>query len=131
MQLALRQRWRGGASADWTAWNQALAMMWLIGTPAVLTAARRMDRLFWLCSARIKRGHLANETDWASVRDEMELARRDFINASRREVVHSKASVDDVPVARPSLDEIRQIFGPDSIHGDYATSEPTEGPDEV
>jgi hypothetical protein len=36
MQLALRQRWHRGASADWTAWNQALAMIWLIGTTTSL-----------------------------------------------------------------------------------------------
>jgi hypothetical protein len=126
MQLALRQRWRGGALADWTAWNQALAMIWLVGTPAVRAGARRMDRLFWLCSARIKGGQVANETDWATVRDEMEVARRDFINASRREVVHTKESVDDVPVARPSLAEIGQLFGATSIDGDYATSEPID-----
>jgi hypothetical protein len=131
MQLALRQRWRGGGPADWTAWNEALAMIWLVGTPAVLAEARRMDRTFWLCSARIKNGQVANEADWAAVRDEMEIARRDFINAARREVVHTNASVDDVPVARPSLAEIRQLFGPNKIHGDYATSEPSEPIDEA
>ena len=46
----------------------------------------------------------------------MELARRDFINASRRDVVDAKTSVDDVPVARPPLAEIRQMFGPASVH---------------
>jgi hypothetical protein len=131
MQLALRQRWRGGASADWTAWNQVLAMTWLIGTPAVRAGARRMDRLFWLCNGQIKRGQILNETDWATVRDEMEVARRDFINASRREVVQTKEAVDDVPVARPSLAEIRQLFGPTSIQGDYASSEPGEPVDEL
>ena len=90
-----------------------------------------MDRLFWLCSAQIKSGQIANETDWATVRDEMEVARRDFINATRREVVQTKEAVDDVPVARPSLAEIRQLFGPASTHGDYAKSEPSEPVDEV
>ena len=48
MQLALRQHWREAAVADWTAWNQALAIIWLVGTPAVRAGARRMDRLFGL-----------------------------------------------------------------------------------
>jgi hypothetical protein len=52
-------------------------------------------------------------------------ARRDFINAARREV-HTEESVDDVLVGRPFLAEIRQLFGPNSIHGDYATSEPSQ-----
>ena len=46
----------------------------------------------------------------------MELARRDFINATRRDVVDAKTPVDDVPVARPPLSEIRQMFGPASVH---------------
>jgi hypothetical protein len=33
VQLALREWWRHGQRADWTAWNQALAMIWLVGTP--------------------------------------------------------------------------------------------------
>jgi hypothetical protein len=131
MQLALRQRWRGGASADWTAWNQALAMTWLVGTAAVRAGARRMDRLFWLCSAQIKSGQILDETAWATVGDEMGVARRDFINASRREVARTRESVDDVPVARPSLAEIRQFFGSASVHDDYAASEPSEPVDEV
>jgi hypothetical protein len=131
MQLALRQRWCGGASADWTAWNQALAMVWFVGTPAVRAGARRMDRIFWLCSARIQNGHVADEADWAAVRDEMEVARRDFINAARRDVVDTKESADDVPVARPSLAEIHQLFGTNTTDGDYATSEPSQPFDEV
>jgi hypothetical protein len=106
-------------------------MTWLIGTPAVRAGAKRIDRLFWLCSAQIKSGQVFNETDWAGIRDEMEVARRTFINASRHEVVRTKESVDDVPVARPSLDEIRRLFGPTSIHGDYATSDPSDPVDEV
>jgi hypothetical protein len=131
MQLALRQRWRGEARADWTAWNQVLAMTWLIGTPAMRAGARRMDRLFWLCSAQIKRGQILDEAGWTTIRDEMEVARRDFINASRHEVVRTKESVDDVPVARPSLAEISQLFGPTAVNSDYATSEPSEPIDEV
>jgi hypothetical protein len=55
---------------------------------------------------------MAGEADWASARDEMEVARRDFINATRRDVVDAKTPVDHVPVARPPLSEIRQLFGP-------------------
>ena len=80
---------------------------------------------------QIKRGQIVNETDWAAVRDEMEVARRDFINASRREVVQTKEAVDDVPVARPSLADMRHLFGSTSIQGDYASSEPGEPVDEL
>jgi hypothetical protein len=130
MQLALLQHWRGGTVADWTEWNQALAMIWLVGTPAVRTEARRMDRLFWLSGGQIKRGQMAREEDWASARDEMELARRDFINATRRDVVDAKTSVEDVPVARPPLSEIHQMFGPASVRRATESSMVSEAADE-
>lgn len=111
MQLALRDQWRHQELPDWTAWNQALAMIWLVGTPAVRTAAKQMDRAFWLCGAQIKNGQLTEEDAWAVLRDAMELSRRDFINAARRDPVGEREQVSDVPVARPPLAEIRQMFG--------------------
>lgn len=39
MQLALRDQWRHQELPDWTAWNQALAVIWLVATPAVRKAA--------------------------------------------------------------------------------------------
>jgi hypothetical protein len=131
MQLALLQHWRGGAAADWTAWNQALAMIWLVGTPAVRTEAKRMDRLFWLCGAQIKGGQMTRKEDWASARDEMEVARRDFINATRRDVVDAKTPVEDVPVARPPLSEIHQLFGPASVRRATESSGQSEPIDET
>jgi hypothetical protein len=44
---------------------------------------------------------MTSEGTWAQVRDEMETARLDFINAARHGVVGVKESVADVPVARP------------------------------
>ena len=103
MQLALRDQWRHQELPDWTAWNQALAMIWLVGTSAVRTAARQMDRAFWLCGAQIKNGQLTDEDAWAVQRDAMELSRRDPVG--------EREHVSDVPVARPPLAEIRQMFG--------------------
>jgi hypothetical protein len=131
MQLALRQQWKQGEGTDWTAWNQALAMIWLVGTPTVRAEAGRMDRLFWLCGGRIKNGLMTGEDSWAPVRDEMELSRRDFINAARREVVGTKTFVDDVPVARPSLSEIREMFGPSAVPTSPDAAISREGHDEA
>jgi hypothetical protein len=111
MQLALLRQWKDQDLPDWTAWNQALAMIWLVGTPAVREAARRMDRAFWLCGARIKSGQLSSKDAWAEEREAIELSRRDFINAARRHPVGARDPVSDVPVARPPLTEIRQMFG--------------------
>lgn len=74
-----------------------------------------MDRVFWLCGAHIKNGQLANEDAWASQRDAMELSRRDFINAARRELVGEREPVGDVPAARPLLAEIRQILASGAV----------------
>lgn len=121
MQIRLHQLWNRGEAADWTAWNQALAMIWLIGTPDVRTEAKRVDRLFWLCRERIKRGQIVGEQAWSEVRDEMELARRDLINAARHEMFSSKDFVDDVPVGRPSLSEVAKLF--DSTTGQSAADD--------
>ncbi len=120
MQLALLRQWKDQDLPDWTAWNQALAMIWLVGTPAVREAARHMDRAFWLCGARIKSGQLTSKDAWAEEREVIELSRRDFINAARRDPVGARDPVSDVPVARPPLTEIRQMFGgpPAPIHED-------------
>jgi hypothetical protein len=61
--------------------------------------------------SQIKNGQLTDEDAWAVQRDAMELARRDFINAARRDPVGEREHVSDVPVARPPLAEIRQMFG--------------------
>ena len=111
MQIALLRYWKHEQEIDWTAWNQALAMIWLVGIPDVIAAARRMDRVFWLCGSRIKSGQMTSEETWSMVRDEMEAVRLDFINAARRSVVGASARVDDAPVARPPLWEIREMFG--------------------
>jgi hypothetical protein len=111
MQLALMRQSKNQDVPDWTAWNQALAMIWLVGTAQMREAAKQMDRAFWLCGARIKSGWLTGKDAWAKDRDAMELSRRDFINAARREPVDAGELVADVPVARPPLAEIRQMFG--------------------
>jgi hypothetical protein len=46
-------------------------------------------------------GQLTSQDAWADQRDAMELSRRDFINAARRESLGARESVSDVPVARP------------------------------
>jgi len=125
MQLALLQRWKRGNEADWTGWNQKLAMLWLVGTPDVIAEARMMDRAFWLGGGRITSGLMTNET-WATARDEMEAARRRFINAARLTVVDAKVPVDDAPVARPPLSEIHQMFGTAPDQPVPSTDQPEE-----
>jgi hypothetical protein len=86
MQRALLRQQRGGRKADWTAWNQALAMIWLVGVPDVIDAAATMERVFWSDGTRIKAGQITDD-EWAAARDRMESARLSFINAARRNIV--------------------------------------------
>lgn len=130
VQLALRQQWKYGRDVDWTGWNQALALMWLVGVPDVITVAYRMDRTFWHCSARIRRGWKPDEDAWAVVRDEMESSRLDFINSVRRKVIESKDSVGRVPVARPSLSELNELYGQPSDQLSSHDAESGEATDE-
>jgi hypothetical protein len=71
-------------------------------------------------AGRRVRGQLTGQDAWAEQRDALEVSRRDFINAARREPVGAREPVSDVPVARPPLTEIRQMFDwpPGSVHED-------------
>jgi hypothetical protein len=117
VQLALLQQWKYQRLPDWTAWNQALAMIWLVGTVQIREAAKQMDRAFWFCGTQIKRGQLTSEDAWSQHRDAMELARRDFINAARSDPICAGDVVQDVPVARPPLTELQQMFGTAAASG--------------
>jgi hypothetical protein len=46
MQLELLRLRRGRHDIEWTAWNQAMAVLWLVGSPRLVAQAYRMDRLF-------------------------------------------------------------------------------------
>jgi hypothetical protein len=101
-QLALLRNWRRDEEVDWTAWNEALALIWLVGTPKVITAAYHMDEVFW------QRGESTDEQAWRSARDEMETARLEFINAVRAGVLRSPEQLHQRLVARPPLPGARQ-----------------------
>jgi hypothetical protein len=130
MQLALREQWKYGRDIDWTTWNQALAVMWLVGTPDIIAAARKMDRAFWHCSARIRRGWKPDEGAWATVRDNMESARLEFINVARLKLTESAEPVNEIPVARLPLSELNELYGPpvDALDKPDASDGPTDEP---
>lgn len=84
---------------------------------------KRMDRLFWLAGSRINSRQMT-ETAWAEARDEIENTHLAFINAARPGVVNVKEPADGVPVARPPLSEIHDLFGstPDPTSPERAAS---------
>lgn len=102
-QLAMRRLWRHGEKVDWTAWNQALAMISLVGTPATIARARGMDEAFWRCTERIKELGNFDERYWEEILDDLESVRLEFINEARQQVVRVGSRLDKLPIVRPPI----------------------------
>jgi hypothetical protein len=68
IQLALRRAWTHGDSVDWVPWNVALGTIWLVGSPAVVEAAARMDKVFWDYSDRFIRQTATGEQTWGQAK---------------------------------------------------------------
>jgi hypothetical protein len=119
MQLAMREWWKRGQHPEWTAWNQALAVLWLVGTNEMISEAKRMDRIFWISSNRIKAGQMSEDA-WGPDRAEMEAARLSFINAARPAIAARSVALNEIPVARPALSEIRDLLGSTQPQGSKA-----------
>jgi hypothetical protein len=86
-------------------WNEAIAIINLVGHKDMTAAAHRMDEVFWKSNASIQRSEISNDEAWAAIRDDMEASRLAFINAAR---LHLLGSHDRIPrlLARPSSSEV-------------------------
>ncbi|MEU0601812.1 hypothetical protein ABZ484_26745 [Streptomyces sp. NPDC006393] len=116
IQLALRRAWKHGDPVDWVPWNVALGTIWLVGSPAVVEAAARVDEVFWECSDQFIRQTASHEGVWDEARDRMEAARLQFINTARRHVDPQGARLTQAPVSRPRRPRITRrptVPGPD------------------
>lgn len=102
-QLALRRLLRRGEKVDWNGWNQALALISLVGTPTTITAAEKMDAVFWRSTTRMDEATAFDEGIWADIVRELESARLAFINVARREIIGVGAGLDRLPIARPPM----------------------------
>ncbi|MFB8754485.1 hypothetical protein [Streptomyces nigra] len=119
IQLALRRAWKHGDSVDWVPWNVALGTIWLVGSPAVVQAAARIDEVFWAHSDQFIDQTASGEQVWRRARDEMESARLEFINAARLSVDPQHTPLNQAPVARPPLPgaDSSGTTGPDDVRG--------------
>jgi hypothetical protein len=86
---------------DWVPWNVALGTIWLVGSPAVVDAAARVDEVFWDCSDQFIRQVAPDEQAWGEARDRMEAARLHFINTARLHIDPQRSRLTQVPVSRP------------------------------
>ena len=102
LQVAIRRAWKESGAVDWTAWNIALGTIWLVGKPPMVTAAARMDEIFWRHSDQFVRRETTDERAWDRARDLMEAARLDFINVAR-DMLEAGEPMSEAPVRRPPL----------------------------
>ena len=67
---------------DWVPWNEALAVISIVGGQNIVDAAVRIDASFWPTSSRIDSLDVGDD-EWLALRDHIESLRLDFINTSR------------------------------------------------
>lgn len=72
---------------DWTPWNEAMAVIQLVGLSEMAVEVHKMDKVFWESSSSIDHGQVTDDEAWATIRDAMEGARLRFTNAARRKLV--------------------------------------------
>ena len=68
---------------DWNAWNEALAMISLVGDHGIVEAALAIDAQIWPVHQQIKRGWSA-EGEWPQLREPIDACRQDFVNIARK-----------------------------------------------
>lgn len=106
VQLNLRHVFRGRATTiDWAPWNEALAVLHLVGHPDAVAAAQAMDEAIWRSSHAVRYGGITGEDAWAAAREPLEATRLQFINTARRRLLANREPLHRL-VARPSLADL-------------------------
>jgi hypothetical protein len=68
---------------EWVSWNEALAVISIVGHQSIVDAAIQIDASFWLTSSRIDSLDV-DDDEWFELREHIESLRLEFINISRR-----------------------------------------------
>ena len=107
VQLNLRHVFRSRAtSLDWAPWNEALAVLHLVGHPDAVAAAQAMDEAIWRSSHAVRYAGITSEDAWAAAREPLEATRLQFINTARHHLLASRQPLHRL-VARPPLADLR------------------------
>jgi hypothetical protein len=85
---------------DWGPWNEALAVISVVGDQSIVDAAVWIDASFWATSSRIDSLDVSDD-EWVELRSDIESRRLDFINTSRRALGRSGAPLQQI-LGRPS-----------------------------
>ena len=70
---------------DWRPWNEALAVINLVGDHNVVVAAHAIDAEVWPIHLQIKAGMLGGG-EWFTLRDKIDARRREFVNVARQQL---------------------------------------------
>jgi hypothetical protein len=117
---------------DWRPWNEALAMVSLVGGYEIVEAAVAIDVQMWPVHQQIKRGW-APEGGWPSLRDPIEARRQDFVNIARKHLAPPGPPLKRL-TGRPATDDPfwelrRSYFSPPE--DDHVRRQPVASPVEV
>ena len=107
-QLGLRnQLQRRVHRVDWMPWNEALAMVSLVGSSDLVRLAQEMDAAFWRASRAVTYAEEISEQQWIDLRNPLEQTRLAFLNVARQIIAKEMSMVERV-VSRPSLADLRR-----------------------
>jgi hypothetical protein len=102
-ELAMRRLWRRDEKVDWKPWNQALALISLVGTHAAIAAAEKMDARFWHSTLRMEKLGTFDEASWSEIVQDLRSVRLDFINVAREEIVGASHGLERLPIILPPV----------------------------
>jgi hypothetical protein len=89
-QISLLRLYRGEAGQpDWAPWNEAMAVIQLVGHSDMAAAVHRIDEVFWRSNFSIEHAKVTNDEAWAAIPYAMEADRLGFTNVARRRLVGS------------------------------------------
>jgi hypothetical protein len=103
-------------SMDWKAWNEALAMISLVGDHRIVEAAQAIDAQIWPVHQQIKRGW-SPAGGWPQMREPIDARRQDFVNIARQHLAPPGPPLRRI-TGRPAADDPfwqfrRSYFAPD------------------
>jgi len=100
-ELAMRRLWRRQEKVDWKPWNQALALVSLVGAPEAIAAAEKMDATFWRSTLRMRDIGEFDENSWSEIVQELRSARMTFINVTRSDILGGRYALERLPIIIP------------------------------
>jgi hypothetical protein len=102
-ELAMRRLWRRDEKVDGKPWNQALALISLVGAPAAIAAAEKMDATFWQSTLRMEELGAFDEASWSEIVQALRSVRLDFINVAREDIVGVRHRLEHLPIILPPV----------------------------